>query len=134
MNLHHVGVVVKSVTESAELYVNQMGMRALGPPVQDDIQRVIVQFLIREGDTTSIELIEPVDGNSPVASLLRKGGGLAHLCYEVEDMEASLESAQQKGALVISGPVPAAAFHQLRVAFLFYRGIGVIEFLEKAVR
>ena len=132
MKLHHIGVVVFSVKESGELYAEHLGMRALAPPVHDPLQRVIVQFWAQEGCSISIELIEPVGDDSPVAGFLGKGGGLAHLCYEVEDLEMALEDARQKGAIVISGPVPAAAFQQRRIAFVILRGIGVTEFVEKS--
>ena len=132
MKLHHIGVVVGSVKESGELYAEHLGMCALGPAVHDPLQRVIVQFWAQEGCGISIELIEPVGGDSPVAGFLGKGGGLAHLCYEVEDLEMALEDARQKGAIVISGPVPAAAFQQRRIAFVILRGIGVTELVEKS--
>ena len=132
MKLHHVGVVVSSVEESGKLYAEQLGMRALGPAVHDPLQRVIVQFWAREGDGISIELIEPVGDDSPVAGFLCKGGGLAHLCYEVDDLERTLENARQKGGILISGPVPAAAYQERRIAFVILRGVGVTEFVEKS--
>ena len=131
MKLHHVGVVVKSVKQSGEIYSSKLGMRALGPPIKDDIQRVIVQFWALEGDGTSIELIEPLGDDSPVSAFLRKGGGMAHICYEVNDIDRTLETAKEDGAIVISRPVQATAFHGRRVAFVFYRGIGVTEFVEE---
>lgn len=132
MKLHHVGVVVSSVVDSGKLYAEQLGMHALGPAIHDPIQRVIVQFWAQEGDSTSVELIEPVGEDSPVAALLGKGGGVAHLCYEVDDLDKTLEDLQHKGAMLISGPVPAAAFEQRRIAFVFLIGIGVTEYVEKS--
>lgn len=132
MRLHHIGVVVRSVKESGAVYAEQLGMRALGPAVHDPLQRVIVQFWAQEGNDTSIELIEPVGDDSPVTSFLKKGGGPAHLCYEVDDLERTLRSVRQKGGIVISGPVPATAFDQRRIAFVLLREIGVTEFVEKS--
>jgi methylmalonyl-CoA/ethylmalonyl-CoA epimerase len=132
VRLHHIGVVVRSVGESGAVYAEQLGMRALGPAVHDPLQRVIVQFWAQEGNSISIELIEPVGDDSPVAVLLSKGGGLAHLCYEVDDLDGTLKDVRQKGGIVISGPVPATAFHERRIAFVILRGIGVTEFVEKS--
>jgi methylmalonyl-CoA/ethylmalonyl-CoA epimerase len=132
VRLHHVGVVVNSVVDSGKLYAEQLGMRALGPAVHDPLQRVIVQFWAQEGDSTSVELIEPVGEDSPVAAFLGKGGGMAHLCYEVDDLDRTLKDVQHKGAILISGPVPAAAFEQRRIAFVLLRGIGITEYLEKS--
>jgi len=132
VRLHHIGVVVRSVKESGGVYTEQLGMHALGPAVHDPLQRVIVQFWAQDGNDTSIELIEPVGDESPVAALLRKGGGLAHLCYEVDDLEGTLNDVRQKGGIIISGPVRAAAFDERRIAFVILRGIGVTEFVEKS--
>ena len=107
-------------------------MHALGPAVHDPLQRVIVQFWAQDGNSLSIELIEPVGDDSPVAAHLSKGGGLAHLCYEVDDLEGTLRDVRQKGGIVISGPVPATAFHERRIAFVILREIGVTEFVEKS--
>ncbi len=131
MKLHHVGVVVGSLEESGKHYAEYLGMRALGPTVHDSVQRVNVQFWSQERDGTCIELIEPAGDDSPVARLLARGGGMAHLCYEVEDLEKTLEDVQQKGAILVSGPVAAAAFDHRRIAFVILRGMGVTEFVEK---
>ncbi|MFP4672747.1 MAG: VOC family protein, partial [Desulfohalobiaceae bacterium] len=65
-----------------------------------------------------IELLEPMDEESPVAKFLAKNGpGVHHVAYAVDDVQAQLEQAQQAGCKLINQePVPGAGGKQ--VAFL----------------
>jgi methylmalonyl-CoA/ethylmalonyl-CoA epimerase len=134
LKFHHVGIVVESIKESAPRYRQFFGLRPVSPVVTDERQRVNVQFLGSEAGATSVELIEPLPGKSPVRSALEKGGGLNHLCFEVPDVADYVRHAESEGVICVCPPVPAAAFGDRRIAFLFYRGIGLIEFVEAAAR
>ena len=47
---------------------------------------------------TSLELVEPASDNSPVAEFLEKrGGGLHHICFQVEDIDSAIDVLQKKG-------------------------------------
>jgi len=129
MRLHHVGIVVDDIERHGTRYAEQLGLRPLSAIVTDPMQRVQVQFW-GDGREVSLELIQPLDDDSPVSRFLEKGGGLNHLCFEVEDIVAAVEQARAKGAICVSGPVPAAAFDGQRIAFLFFRDIGLVEFVE----
>jgi len=129
MRLHHVGIVVDDIERHGTRYAEQFGLQPLSAIVTDPIQRVQVQFW-GDGREVSLELIQPLDDDSPVSRFLEKGGGLNHLCFEVEDITAAVEHAQTKGAICIGGPVPAVAFNGRRIAFLFFRDIGLVEFVE----
>ncbi len=131
MTLHHVGIVVDSIETHAKRYEESFGMKPLTGVILDPIQKVNVQFLgDGAGGRASVELIEPLPGDSPVRRALEKGGGLNHLCYEVPDIDAAVCQAQAQRALCVRTPVPATAFDGRRIAFMFYRGMGLIEFVE----
>jgi methylmalonyl-CoA/ethylmalonyl-CoA epimerase len=134
VRFHHVGIVVESIKESAPRYRQFFGLQPVSPVVTDERQRVNVQFLASEAGVTSIELIEPLPGKSPVRSALEKGGGLNHLCFEVADVADYVRHAESEQVICVCPPVPAAAFGDRRIAFLFYRGIGLIEFVEAAAK
>ncbi|OGA36095.1 MAG: hypothetical protein A3G80_01095 [Betaproteobacteria bacterium RIFCSPLOWO2_12_FULL_62_13b] len=133
MRLHHVGIVVDDICRHGASYAAQLTLRPLSPIVIDPIQRVQVQLW---GDTHGprLELIQPSEDFSPVSRFLKKGGGLSHLCFEVEDIVAAVENARAEGAICLQDPVPAAAFGGRRVAFVIGREIGLIEFLESPSR
>ena len=73
-------------------------------------------FLSVEG--AKIELIHPLDGAGPVKKFLEtRGGGLHHLCFESDDIEADMERLVAKGYRFLSDkPQPGA--HGTRVAFI----------------
>jgi methylmalonyl-CoA/ethylmalonyl-CoA epimerase len=132
LKFHHVGIVVGSIEESALRYRQLFGLEPVSPVVTDDRQRVNVQFLASEADATSVELIEPLPGESPARRALEKGGGLNHLCFEVVNVAEYVRHAESNGVICVCPPVPAAAFGGRRIAFLFYKGIGLVEFVESA--
>jgi methylmalonyl-CoA/ethylmalonyl-CoA epimerase len=130
MKFHHVGIVVENIERSAAQYRQLFGLEPISAVVIDPVQRVNVQFLASHGSTASVELVEPLPGESPARGALKKGGGLNHVCFEVTDIEKSVRQAELEGVLCVCRPVQAAAFDGRRIAFLFYRGIGLVEFVE----
>lgn len=132
MKFHHVGIVVESIERSVALYRQFFGLRPVSGVVTDNTQRVNVQFLASDAAATSVELIEPLPGESPARGALEKGGGLNHLCFQVAHITESVREAKSHGAVCVCQPVPAVAFGGRRIAFLFYRDIGLIEFVEAA--
>lgn len=129
--LVHVGVVVRSIDEALEQHRQMWGVLRVEGPYYDPEQGVNVAFLYPEG-STCIELIEPADESSPVDNFLKRGGGLAHLCFEVPDLDAQLEQARAGGAVIASPPKPAVAFEGRRVAFVRTSGRQLIEYVECA--
>lgn len=134
MKLHHVGIVVDEIERHRPKYCKFFGLEPVSDVVSDQTQKVNVQFLGDPATETTLELIEPLPGDSPVRRAIAKGETLNHLCFEVPDIDASLRQAEGDGAICIRRPVPATAFGGRRIAFVFYRGIGLIEFVEAPVR
>lgn len=130
MKLHHVGIIVRSIAEYGPVLSRALASQARSPVEHDPVQEVRVQFFATEDDHVSIELIEPDGESSPVYKSLQNGGGFAHLCYEVADIAEAIRNALEQGAILVSGPSAAVAFQGRRIAFVFYRSIGLVEFLE----
>jgi methylmalonyl-CoA/ethylmalonyl-CoA epimerase len=131
MKMHHVGIVVENLEVWGESYAGLLGLVADSPIYHDPIQKVRVQFW-RDDRSSLVELIEPAAPDSPVQRELKKGGGLNHLCYEIDDMDQRVKEAVASGAILAVAPVPAVAFSGRRIAFLYYRRLGLIEFVEQA--
>ena len=127
--LDHIGIAVKSLDGGTAIY------RALGLDVEHvetvETQRVRTAFL-SVGDA-NLELLEPTSPDSPIAKFLEKRGeGIHHLCFRVDDIEAQLARLQAQGyRLINEAPVPGA--HGCRVAFLHpSAGNGVLIELSSA--
>lgn len=129
--LHHLAVVVGDIRRSAELYGRLLGLEPLGPVVRDPQQKVFAQFLTGQaiGDL-QIELLSPVEDDSPIAQALAKGGGPNHLCFEVPDLDKAIASARNNGCRVICPPVDAAAMQGRKIAFVFTPDQQVMEFVS----
>jgi len=113
--LHHVAIVVASIEEARRTYVDVLGFRA-GEPEHVADQKVNV--LVCMAGAQRIELVEPASSDSPVTKFLEKrGGGLHHLAYRVEDLSAALAHLEAAGLrLIDKAPRPGA--HGTQIAFL----------------
>ena len=133
VRLHHFGFVLNSIQDSAESFSRSLGATWDGNIAFDPIQKVRVTFLKGAHTHDSlIELVEPAGPESPVTRFLKGGGGgLHHLCYEVEDLERHLAFCKSVGTLVIRQPVPAVAFGGRRIAWALTKQKLLVEFLER---
>jgi methylmalonyl-CoA/ethylmalonyl-CoA epimerase len=135
ITLHHVGHVVASIEDSIERYRIALGALSVSEVFEDPIQRARVAFLglptpgLRH--LVQFELVEPAAPDSPVARFLEKGGGLHHLCYEVDDLEAQIRWMKSQRALLIRSPKPAVAFAGRRIAWMRTADALLIEYLER---
>ncbi len=130
MKLHHIGIVVGNIERQAPRCAAQFGLQPASPIIHDPIQKADVQFW-SDGRTVTYEFIQPASEDSPVRQTLEKGGGLAHLCFEVSDIDAAVKEAGDQGAITVCPPVPAVAFDHRPIAFLFFRGMGLVEFVQQ---
>lgn len=127
--LDHIGIALRSL-ESAKIY------ELLGLTVDHvetvETQKVRTAFL-SVGDS-NLELLEPTDPSSAVAKYIdKRGEGIHHLCFRVNNIEEHLERLRAAGyRLVNEAPVPGA--HGCRVAFLHpSAGNGVLIELSEAI-
>jgi methylmalonyl-CoA/ethylmalonyl-CoA epimerase len=131
--LHHVGVAVRDLRAAMPFYTGLLGYQLMSGPFDDPIQGVSVCFLCRRPSATevSLELVAPIDDASPVAKTLNRANTAYHLCYEVADLEGSIENARAQGCVVISEPAPAVAFLGRRIAWLYAPTRNLLEVVEK---
>lgn len=123
-DLHHVGIVVPSITAALPFYRDTLGMVA-GPLRDLADQGVRVAFLT--GGNGKVELLEPTDGASGVARFLAERGRpmLHHVCFAVDDLARVLDDLAARGTELIDR-TPRRGAEGL-VAFLHPRaGDGVL--------
>jgi methylmalonyl-CoA/ethylmalonyl-CoA epimerase len=98
---------------------------------EDPIQQVRVVFLDLPGSgDVKLELISPLTTTSPVARVLKLGGGLHHLCFLVPDLAGQIVKMKAERAFLIRPPVPAVAFGGRRIAWMRTREKLLVEYLE----
>lgn len=133
--LRHVGVAVPKLGPTTDALEALFGYKVVSGPFDDPIQKVSVNFLAKsENDIAEIELIAPLSEDSPITSMLAKGGGAAyHLCFETTDIEQAVAHAKDKGCIIVSPPVPAVAFNGRRIAWIYTRSRQLFELVEAPI-
>ena len=115
MKLHHIGIVVPKIHDSIGELTKFLKFETIGIPTLIGSQKVNVCFM-KLGDI-NLELIEPVEKNSPVTSFLSDGGGFHHLCFEVKDINEKISELENNGARLLVKPV--LGFEERQIAFLY---------------
>ena len=133
MLLHHIGIVVPSIRSVAEGFCRSLAQAWDGKIIHDPLQGVNVAFLASFNNPSEplIELVEPVGNDSPVASFLKRGGGMNHLCYEVRSVGEQLKKSRADGSLIVKQALPAVAFDGRLIAWVYTPERLLVEFLEK---
>lgn len=105
--IEHIGIAVKSLDESEEIYSKMFGVR---PYKREEVasQNVITSFF-RVGPS-KIELVQATSKDSPIAKFIeKKGEGMHHIAYAVTDIVKELEKLKNEGfSLINETPVPGA--------------------------
>ncbi len=121
----HIAIAVRSIAAHRAFYEDVLGARFDGVE-EVPSQKVQVGFFLvgPAGHEVRIELLEATAADSPIAVFLEKRGeGLHHVAYAVDNLKASLASLEEHGVRLIDhGPRPGA--HQTRIAFLHPKSTG----------
>lgn len=123
MRIDHIAIAVQSIDKAADRLCPLLGYARRTAKVTNPREKVTVLFLHKEG-SLDLKLIEPADASSPLWAFVRKGGGLHHLCFRVDDVRSACEILADHGARVISPPAPGEAFNDNLIAFC-YLGLGL---------
>ena len=128
--VHHVGIAVRDLDAAIARY-RALGLRA-GPP--EDVASAGVRVVFLESGGALVELVTPLHGDTALGRFLEKRGeGLHHLAFRVEDIRAELARLEREGfELVDRAPRPGA--HGRTVAFLHPRSAhgALIELVQDA--
>src|ERR1051325_2099197 len=101
LKIDHVAIAVRSISDSLSFYRDTLGLEVAATETVED-QGVYVG-LIPVGESR-IELLEPVSEETPVGRFIaRRGEGLHHICYEVEDLGARIAELKDRGVRFLDG-------------------------------
>jgi len=98
--INHIAIVVPDVEEALSFYQDALGLE-LSHVEPNEEQGVIVAFL--PAGKSEVELVEPVESDTGVARFLSKRGpGLHHICFEVDDIQTTLDRLAARGVELIN--------------------------------
>ena len=113
--IDHIGIAVKSIDSSVKTYINAFNAILENRETLTD-NGVEVAFI--SCGNTRIEFLEPLPNNKTVKKFLEKRGeGLHHICYKVEDINSALEDLKKQGYSLIDEK-PRSGAHNHLIAFL----------------
>jgi len=128
----HLGLAVKDLDAATRLYEGVFGLRVVHRWVAEADRMEAASF--RVGDL-EIELMQPLEDDSPVGRFIaRRGEGLHHVAYRVDDVAEALRLAEQAGVDTIDREPRPGGDSRTRIGFLHPRStFGVLTELEEDV-
>lgn len=129
MRIDHICIAVRSIEKSAPRLCELLGFSPRTGKVTNTRQQVNVQFLRRTG-SIDIKLIEPSGEESPLWQFLKRGEGLHHLCFKVDDVRTQLAELEKLGLRVLAQPAPGEAFDDGLIAFGYAGGGLNVELID----
>ncbi len=129
-HIEHIGIAVKNIDESIPYYENVLGLKCYAVEEVKDQKVKTAFFMVGQ---TKIELLESTDPEGPIGKFVEKRGeGIHHIAFAMEDVEAALEEASEHGIKLIDEK-PRKGAEGLNIGFLhpkFTQGV-LTEFCGK---
>lgn len=131
MNIHHIGYLVDDIKASTG-EMQKLGFSVISDVLIDEAKGVYGLFLKNNGYV--IELIQPIDEQSPIYGLRKKyKNSPYHMCYKTKNISEEIERLCSDGYTLIKEPATATALkNSPLVAFLMSGNTGMIELLEES--
>jgi methylmalonyl-CoA/ethylmalonyl-CoA epimerase len=113
--IEHIGIAVRNLEESIAYYENVFGLSCYA--IEEVADQKVKTAFFKVGQT-KIELLESTDPNGPIGKFIeKKGEGVHHLAFAVDDIEEKLTELDQKGIQLIDQD-PRNGAEGLSIAFL----------------
>ena len=113
--IEHLGIAVKNLDESNELFAKLLGAKHF--KVEEVVSEGVKTSFFMVGET-KIELLEATKPESPIAKFIeKKGEGIHHIAYDVEDIEREIERLTSEGFQILNSE-PKDGADNKRIVFL----------------
>ena len=115
--VNHIAIAVPNITKASDMWQKALGANVSKPQTLPE-HGVKVVFI--ESPNTKVELLEPLNENSPISKFLIKNpnGGMHHICYEVGDLKSASKQLKEVGASILGDGNPKIGAHGNPVIFL----------------
>jgi methylmalonyl-CoA/ethylmalonyl-CoA epimerase len=113
--IDHIGIAVQNINAALKFFQDALGM-PLDHIASEEGGRTKVAFM--PVGSSDVELVEPQDAESGLAKFLAKRGeGVHHICFEVDDIDAALARLKEHGTQLID-ETPRVNGQGMRYAFV----------------
>lgn len=128
LGIDHIAVTTDDFLETLREYLSLPCSRLLRGPGWNEKQKVQFAF-VKPPESTIIEILGATEG-SPIQEHAKRGGGVYHICYLVEDIDRAEQAVKDKKGRIIMEPVPDIAFDERKICFAFHHHLGLFEFVD----
>lgn len=120
-HIEHIGIAVKNLNDSISYYENVLGLKCYA--IEEVKEQKVKTAFFKIGEI-KIELLESTDPEGPIGKFIeKKGEGVHHLAFAVNDLESSLKDVEAKGVRLIDQKARKGA-EGLDIAFLHPKSTG----------
>jgi len=113
--IEHIGIAVNSLSDAIPFYEKVLGLKCYNIEEVPDQKVKTAFFMVGQ---TKIELLESTDPEGPIGKFIEKRGeGIHHIAYAVENIEERLKEAEAAGVRLIDA-APRQGAEGLSIAFL----------------
>ena len=114
-NVEHIGIAVRDIAASNDLFTKLLNV---APYKAETVESEGVTTSFFQVNKTKIELLEAIKPDSPIAKFLeKKGEGIHHIAFEVDDIVAEMERLKTEGFTLLN-EVPKRGADNKLVCFL----------------
>jgi methylmalonyl-CoA/ethylmalonyl-CoA epimerase len=114
-HIEHIGIAVNSLSDAIPFYEKVLGLKCYTIEEVTDQKVKTAFFMVGQ---TKIELLESTDPEGPIGKFIEKRGeGIHHIAYAVENIEESLKEAEVAGVRLIDA-APRQGAEGMSIAFL----------------
>ncbi len=128
--IDHIGIAVKSLEASLPLYTEHLKLKLLGI---EEVESEGVKVAFLKVGESKIELLEPLNNESPIAKFIeKKGEGIHHIALGVDDIKNRVKEIKEKGLRMINDE-PKTGAGGAQIAFMHPKSTGGVlyELCEK---
>jgi len=97
--VNHIGILVRNLDETLQLYQDLFGAKP--GKIETVAEQGVKSVMVDVGGTTKLEILEPIPGSGMAKTLEKRGEGLHHISFEVDNIDQALNSLASKGVELI---------------------------------
>ena len=128
--IDHIGIAVRNIKKTSELLSNILELKVTG---EENVEEQKVKVIFLPLGDSELELLESTSPEGPVARFIeKKGEGIQHIAFRVDDIEKALKKLKKEGVRLIDEK-PRYGAGGAKIAFLHPKGTNgiLIELCER---
>ena len=115
--INHIAIAVPDIEKASSIWKNALGANISST---QSLPEHGVKVVFIESPNTKVELLEPINIQSPISKFLERNpnGGMHHICYEVSNLKKAAQRLKSVGAKILGDGLPKIGAHGNPVIFL----------------